>query len=212
MEAVKLQVAAQEVPKIPQSFSIRERFFSLTDSFDLKDAEGKRFGRISEHLISLTKSFTYTDGEGKKLAHARAKFFALGSTVIVEDGEGRKIGTIKEDIIKSLLKVYTHYRILDARDNVVATSEKVEVLSTQILLRDTSGRIVAELRRGFAENLFRLTDRWDVRIYDSESVDPRLLVMIAAFKTSVDNDRRKEEQRRKDEEEREEQQQGRDSR
>jgi len=198
MEAIRMSIAAQEVPNIPQSFSIRERFFSLTDSFDLKDSEGKRFGRVSEKLISLTKSFTYKDADGKKLARARAKFFALGSTVVVEDGEGRRIGTINEDVIKSLFKVYTHYRILDAQDNVVASSEKLEALSTVVLLRDNSGRIVAELRRGFTQNLLRLTDRWDVRIYESDSVDPRLLVMIAAYKTSVDNDRRKEQEQERE--------------
>ena len=106
------------------------------------------------------------------------------------------IGTIKEEILKSLFKVYTAYRILDAQDRLVATSEKVEWLSTDIVLRDPSGRVVAEVRRGFTENLLRLTDRWDVSIRDPQAVDPRMVVMIAAYKSSVDNDRRKEEPRK----------------
>ena len=64
-------------------------------------------------------------------------------------------------------------------------------------LRDPSGRVVAEVRRGFKENLLRLTDRWDVSIRDPKAVDARMVVMIAAYKSSVDNDRRKEESRKK---------------
>ena len=79
----------------------------------------------------------------------------------------------------------------------MATSEKVEWLSTEIVLRDGQGRAAAVVRRDFGTNIFRLTDRWDVTVNDDKAVDSRLLVMIAAYKSSVDNDRRKEESRRK---------------
>ena len=179
-------------PEIPASFSIYERFFSLfVEKFDLKDPSGRAFGRIEGKFFRLTKAFEYLDAGGNKVAEARARFFALGSTVDVTDGQGRPIGTIKENILKSLLKVYTSYSILDSLGRVVAESEKVEWLSTQITMRAPDGRVVAEVRRGFKENLFRFTDRWDVTIRDPKAVDPRLVVMIGVYKSSVDNDRRK---------------------
>lgn len=184
--------AAAPAPEIPSSFSIYERFFSLfVEKFDLKDPSGRAFGRIEGKFFRLTKSFEYLDAGGNKVAEARARFFALGSTVDVTDAQGRSIGTIKENILKSLFKVYTNYSILDSGGRVAAESEKVEWLSTQITMRAPDGRVVAEVRRGFKENLFRFTDRWDVKILDPKAVDPRLVVMIGVYKSSVDNDRRK---------------------
>ncbi|MBI5210456.1 MAG: hypothetical protein HY927_10845 [Elusimicrobia bacterium] len=193
VEAAAAPAAAPApAPDIPASFSIYERFFSLfVEKFDLKDPAGRSFGLIEGRFFRLTKSFQFLDAKGDKLAEARARFFALGSTVDVTDPQGRPIGTIKENIFKSLFKVYTSYNILDGQGRVVAESEKVEWLSTQMALRAPDGRVVAEVRRGFKENLFRFTDRWDVTIRDPKAVDPRLVVMIGVYKSSVDNDRRK---------------------
>lgn len=182
---------AAAVSELPASFSVYGRFFAWTDTFDIKSGQAT-LGTVTQKFISLTKSFTYIDAKNNKVAEARARFFALGSTVDVTDGGGRKIGTIKEDILKSLFKVYTLYKILDANGKEIATSEKVQWLSTEIILRDPAGRVIAEVRRGFKQNLFRLTDRWDVNIHDAQAVDSRLIVLIAAYKSSVDNDRRNE--------------------
>ncbi|MBI5623623.1 MAG: hypothetical protein HY924_07595 [Elusimicrobia bacterium] len=199
-----LAAAAAPAPEIPASFRIYERFFTLfVEKFDLKDSSDNAFGRIEGKFFRLTKTFQYLDASGHKVAEARARFFALGSTVDVTDGQGRVIGTIKENILKSLFKVYTSYNILDAQGRVAAESEKVEWLSTEIVLRSPDGRIAATVRRGFKENLFRFTDRWDVTISDPKAVDPRLVVMIGVYKSSVDNDRRKkasdDDKRRSDE-------------
>ncbi|MBI4676007.1 MAG: hypothetical protein HY748_00300 [Elusimicrobia bacterium] len=178
--------------QIPSQFSIYERFFTIfVEKFDLKDPSGKAFGLIEGKFFRLTKTFEYLDGQGDRVAQARARFFALGSTVDVTDPQGRVIGTIKENILKSLFKVYTSYNILDGQGRMAAESEKVEWLSTEMVLRQPDGRVVAEVRRGFKENLLRFTDRWDVTIRDPKAVDPRLIVMIGVFKSSVDNDRRK---------------------
>ena len=190
-DSIPVPAQGLPAPEVPATFSIYERFFAFTDTFDIK-ADDATLGMIRERLISFTKSFVYTDAGKNKVAEARARFFALGSTVDVTDGAGRKIGTIKEDILKSLFKVYTQYQILDAAGRPIASSEKVEWLSTEIVLRDPSGRVIAEVRRGFKENLLRLTDRWDVSIRDPKAVDARMIVMIAAYKSAVDNDRRKE--------------------
>jgi len=176
------------VPSVPSKFTLKEKVISLTTTFDLKGG-GKSLGRITEKIFSLTRAFTYDDASGNRIAEARAKLLSWGNQVIVTDCQGREIGTIKEEIFKSLFKVRTIYKILDARDHEIAKSEKVDWVGTSFTLRDGRGRKVASLERPWI-NL--LSDSWDVTIHDSKAVDPRMIVMIAAFKTSVDNARRAE--------------------
>ncbi len=188
-------------PALPSSFSIYERLLSWTNTFDLYAPGDRLLGTLTESILSLTRTFTYYDAADNKVATAHARFLSLGSTVDVTDAQDRPVGTIKEDVLKSFFKVYTLYHVLDGSGREVATSEKTDFISTEIVLRDPSGRVVATVRRDAGANLFRLTDRWDVTISDPAAVDSRLLVVIAAYKTAVDNERRKEE-REKEEEER----------
>ncbi len=174
-------------PPLPNQFTIRERFFSLTDTFDLK-AGNQKLGTLTEKFFSLTKSFLYDDSSGRCAAKARARFFSWGTRIDVANCQGQKIGSIKENVFKSLLKVYTVYSILDAHDREIAKSRKTEWISTDVVLRRKDGGLIAELRRPWL-NVF--VDKWTVRVQDARAVDSRLIVMIAAYKTSVDNDRRR---------------------
>jgi len=177
-----------QAPVLPPEFTIKERMISLTTTLDIKNGS-KDLGKIAQKLLSLTRSFTYDDASGNRIAEARAKLISWGTQVVVTDCEGRRIGTIKEEIFKSLFKVHTIYKILDERDQEIAQSEKVDWIATSFTLRDGRGQKVAELKRPWINFLF---DSWDVKVYDSTVVDSRMLVMIAAYKTSVDNARRLE--------------------
>lgn len=183
--------APAAAPVLPANFSLYEKFFTIMDALELKSGNAS-YGRVTQRFWALSKAFYWDDPRGRRVAEARARILALGSTVDVTDGAGNKVGTIKEEILKSLFKVWTTYRILDPQGRQIASSEKIELFSTEITLKRQDGRSVALLRRGFKENLLRLTDRWDVTVYDANAIDSRLLVMIAAFKTSVDNDRARE--------------------
>jgi uncharacterized protein YxjI len=175
-------------PPLPARFTIRERFFSLTDAFDLKSGDQK-LGTLTEKFFSLTKSFRYTDSSGRCAAKARARFFSWGTRIDVADCQGHKIGSIKENVLKSLLKVYTVYSILDAHGREIAKSRKTEWISTDVVLRRENGGLIAKLHRPW---LNLLADKWTVSVQDPSALDSRLIVMIAAYKTSVDNDRRRE--------------------
>ncbi|MBI3298409.1 MAG: hypothetical protein HYZ75_09620 [Elusimicrobia bacterium] len=180
---------------LPDDFLVRERPFAWTDSFYIK-AGDLNFGRIDQEVFAWGKSFRLTDSDGKHVAEAKAKVFTWASTVEVFDAQGRKIGEIKEDILKSLFKVYTTYHIYDAQGRLVADSEKAEWFNTDITLRALDGRVVATLHR--PRLTWRPTDRWQVAVKDPGAVDKRLLSMIAAYKTSVDNDRESAERRQAD--------------
>ena len=92
-------------------------------------------------------------------------------------------------MLKSLFKIHTTYSILDASDREIAVSEKVDWISTSVTLSKPNGGVIATLKRPW---LNILADSWTVKVADKSAVDPRLIVMIAAYKTSVDNDRRAE--------------------
>lgn len=186
--------ASAPAPKLPSEFTIHERVIALTDTFDLKDGK-KIMGTITEKFFSLTKSFKYVDASGSCVAEARARFFSWGTHVDVTDCQGRKVGAIKENVLKSFFKVYTTYAILDGQDREIATSEKVEWISTDVTLTSKQGRAVASLHRPWL-NVF--SDNWTVKVSAADACDSRLIVMIAAYKTSVDNDRRAEESRKSD--------------
>ncbi len=173
-----------EVPSMPDQFTLNERTVSLGTVLDLEDDDGN-FGKISEKLLQLTKSFHYTDISGNKVAEAKQKLLSWGVQIDVFDCQGQKIGTIKENILKSLFKVSTTYTIEDATGSVVAVSNQVDILATSFTLKDPSGNKVATLNRS-AINFFG--DNWNVKIYNHDVVDPRILVMIGSYKTSADNE------------------------
>ena len=193
-QAAAAQGAPARAPSLPSEFTIHERVISLTDTFDLKDGK-KTMGTITEKFFSMTKSFKYVDAAGVCVAEARARFFSWGTHVDVTDCQGRKVGAIKENVLKSFFKVYTTYSILDGSDKEIATSEKVEWISTDVALTSRQGRAIAALHRPW---LNFLSDNWTVKVSDPNACDSRLIVMIAAYKTSVDNDRRREESGKSD--------------
>lgn len=173
-------------PALPDEFTISERAISLTDTFDIK-SDGASLGTITAKLISLTKSFTYEDAKGVCVAKAHARLLSWGTHIDVTDCSGQAIGGIKENVFKSLFKVQTSYAMLDAKGKELATSKKVDWISTDVTIRRPDGGAIAALHRR-AINI--ISDKWTVKISDHAAVDSRLIVMIAAYKSSVDNDRR----------------------
>ena len=185
------QVSA--APDLPDTFDVVEKIISLTNSFTIKK-DGKKLGDITEKIFSWTRTFDYKDAGGTLVAKAHEKFFSWGVQIIVEDAAGNKIGEIKENILKSFFKVVTEYSILDASGREVLKSKKTDWISTDFELFDPSGKLVATMHRPWL-NVF--SDHWSVEVKDKKAVDSRVMVMIAAYKTAVDNDRRAEESKKK---------------
>jgi uncharacterized protein YxjI len=192
--ATPAAAAPSAAPALPDELTIHERVISLTDTFDLKSG-GTKYGTITEKFFSLTKSFTYVDAQDDCVAKARARLLSWGTHIDVTDCSDRPIGAIKEDVIRSFFKTWTTYSILDGQGKEIAVSDKVEWISTDLSIRHPDGRAIAELHRPW---LNILSDNWTVKIRDHAAVDPRIIVLIAAYKTSVDNDRRAEEDKKKD--------------
>ena len=179
-------------PTLPSELKLSEKLISLTTSLNLK-ANDVKLGSIDENFFSLVTTFTYNDANHQKIAVAHDKFISWGNDIIVNDCEGNKIGEIKEEILKSLFKVYTTYSILDEKENILGTSEKVDWIGTHFTLFDKNKKIIAELSRPFINFL---TDEWTIKIAKPGVIDNRILVMIGAFKTHADNERRREQKQR----------------
>jgi uncharacterized protein YxjI len=180
-------------PVLPDELTIHERVVALTDTFDLK-AGGAKFGTITEKFFSLAKAFTYVDAQDNCVAKARARLLSWGTYIEVTDCSDRPIGAIKENVLKSFFKTWTTYSILDGQGKEIAVSEKVEWISTDLAIHRPDGRAIAELHRPW---LNILSDNWTAKIHDRTAVDSRVIVMVAAYKTSVDNDRREEDSKKK---------------
>ncbi|MBU6453935.1 MAG: hypothetical protein KGS72_19305 [Cyanobacteria bacterium REEB67] len=172
---------------LPASFDVKQRvFFKWGETFDVS-GDGVNYGTVSQKLISFTKSFNYDDNTGARAATASVAVLSWGTQIDVVDGSGKRLGTIKEELFTSLFKTWTTYRILDANGNQVATSQKSEFWSTTFDLTANDGHLIATIHRN-AWNW--MGDNWTVTIKDSTTVDPRIEVMIAAFKTSADEDQK----------------------
>lgn len=148
--------------------------------------EKNTFGTVKHKLFHLGRTFHYSDPNGNLIATGRLRIISLGSVMDITDAQGKKIATIKEDIWKSLLKVYTFYTIQDPNGNVIATSEKADFFGTEIVFTDPNGNIIARLTRSFLSKKFP-RDTWNIRILNKKALHPSIFVLVAANKTVVDS-------------------------
>ncbi len=179
--------------ELPNQFVVREKFFAIGNDFEIYSSDEKKFaGKIVQKILNWTTTFELLDEKGVLVAKAKSRFWALGSTIDVTDDKDVKIGTVKEDILKSLWKITTTYSILNTKDQVVGTSEKLDLFSTKIDVKDSKGQVVFQTKRPWI-NL--VTDKWETS-YSGTTLDPRLLVFIPAYKTAADNYRHAQENAR----------------
>jgi uncharacterized protein YxjI len=178
--------ASSAALELPASLTVHERVLSLVATFDLS-SDSKSYGTIRREILHIGKTFHYEDASGHCVARAHARVISWGTHIDVTDCSDRAIGAVTERVLESMFKTWTTYSILDASGKEVAVSDKVEFISTNLEIRTPAGRSVATLHRHLINVL---SDNWDMTIADHAVVDSRLLVFIAAYKTSADNDRR----------------------
>lgn len=182
--------------ELPTQFKAREQWISIGTDMELT-ANKTRIGEIEERIIRLTPTFDLYNVDGKKVAQARKKIFSWGTEIVVKDCEDKIIGTVKENILRSIWDFYTRYDILDANENVIAATEKMEFLSTNFTVFTQKDKKKEEIMKMTRPMLNLVTDAWTVKISKEGVVDPRILVMIPAFKTSADNEQREKEEKKK---------------
>lgn len=172
----------------PSRFRAQEQLITIGTDMNLTDGNG-RIGEIEERTIRLTPTFDLYNVDGKKVATAYKKLFRWGNTIEVRDCENKIIGTVRENIISSLLGYFTSYDVLDAGGNIIGGTEKSEFFATNFTVSANNREKLMTMRR---PAITLGIDVWSIEIFNRNIVDPRIITMIPAFKTSADNKRREE--------------------
>lgn len=170
---------------LPDKFEVSQRTVSFFHTSDIKGPEGS-YGNVSKVFWSWAKTFELEDQSGHLQATATSEVFTWGTKIDIKDGKGDQIGAIQKEVGKSaLMMMGNSFKILDASGNQIATSEKSQFGSTDIAVRGMNGEQLATLHRGWFN---WLGDTWTVTSSAGSPVDKRILIMIAAFKSSADSD------------------------
>ncbi|MDX1986083.1 MAG: hypothetical protein SFV17_05300 [Candidatus Obscuribacter sp.] len=174
-------------PAFPATYNVQKVAVSLTHKFNIGSEGNQNLGSVQEQFLAFGRTFKLYDGSGALAAVAHQRVFAWGTTVDIFDSSGKqKLATLKENVLQSMFKAITSYQLLSANNQVIAESEKVELLATTIRLKDKAGKVIVTLERPF----FNFpTDRWTVSTVGN-GLDSRIAPIIAAYKSSADAERR----------------------
>jgi len=183
-------LASAEVTRLPEEFTIAERFLSFASTFDINTAL-EPLAVARKRFLTLTTTFDLEDPNGLPLASAEARFFSWGTTVDVTDPTDQKIGWIEEEVFKII--PWAEYRVFNFEDRLVAMA-RMNFWGTQfdIYHPDHPEEIYATLNRPFFRCFY---DHWTVQIkqtqiFEEKIIDPRLLIILAIYQTDGDNRRR----------------------
>lgn len=167
--------------RLPEEFKIIERWFSLTETFDIStDLETVAIAR--RQIFSLLPTFDLEDLQGRLLASSQPRLVSWGTSADVVDSQGIKIGRIEEEFWSTWIE----YRISNAQDILVAIA-RMDLLCTvfELFSPDNPEHIYATIEKPFIR-IFR--DCWTVKIrdllmFEKGKIDPRLLIMVAVHQT-----------------------------
>jgi hypothetical protein len=168
----------------PNDLTENAKLFAATHDFRLQ-SNGQDLGFVTKRLFAWSSTFDMKDAQGNIVATGTEPIVKImGQRITVKDCNGNLIGTVKENVLSSLLGggIVNQFSILDKNGNEIATSDKFQLIVTKFTIRDHNNRVVAEINK----QLLNLTDHWSVDIKNPGAVDPRLLLMIAPFKTDAD--------------------------
>lgn len=170
---------------LPQQFTVQGKFISIGTDMTFSDAKGP-FASIEQRTLNLNKTFEYFDSGHNLSAKAKQQFFTLGAKIDITDSSGKAIGTVEENVLKSLFKVKTSYLIKDASGKSVGQSEKLDWTGTTVTFQDTSGKHLAKMERPMWD-MGGAT--WTVNVEPNLPFDSRLILFVPAFKTAADSAR-----------------------
>ncbi len=183
--AFSASLSAENI-RLPEEFTIVERFFTLFSTFDVS-TDLDTFAVARKRLLSLTTSFDLEDARQQPIATASARFFAWGTVADVTDPNGEKIGWIEEDVLRII--PWAEYRIFN-RENQLAAIARMNFWGTcfELYPPDHPEEVYATISRPLIRIL---RDYWTVQIhnlpiFEENIIDPRLLIILAVFQTDKD--------------------------
>jgi hypothetical protein len=183
-------VHARECPAIQAQtkYYLNERFFTIGTDLDILSGE-RKIGQVVQRLINGRKTFELLDEKEQVVAKAVKDLNPVVTTVNIYDCEDRLIGVFKENFENSIrtMKIQTIYSLMDASGQLVAQSEKLDILGTDIVFYNDSKEGIAILSRPL---LRRPIDKWVLNLNGDSQIDSSVFFFAAAYKTSADRKRR----------------------
>lgn len=168
--------------RVPNEFTVKERWLSWTTDFDIETKQFK-LGYVHRKLFSLAIEYDLHEMDDSLLAKARMRWFSWGATFDVEDNFEIPLGRVEEKIFT----FFPTFEIISPKNEVLAIA-KMNFWGTTYTLRDpVTSEPLATLSRPF----FRLKDNWTAKIVNPElfhqkQIDPRLFIILMAFQTDRD--------------------------
>ena len=96
---------------IPDEVTLKEKVLAI--GTDFKIIGNDQIGTIKQKVVNITTTFDMYDNDENLVARSEKKLISWGSKTEIYDENHNKIGSIEEEILKSLFKVVTEYRIFD---------------------------------------------------------------------------------------------------
>lgn len=166
---------------IPDEFYVKQRWHSLTTTFDIETKELK-LGTVHRKFFSLLPQYDFYNVHDVLQAKARMRFLAFGAVFDVVDFNDSPIGVVEE----KFTLFFPTFRLISSTGEFLGEAS-LNFWGTKYTLKNQySDAPVATLSRPF----FRLKDDWTAKIHDKayfdSKIDPRLFIVVMAFQTDRD--------------------------
>ena len=175
-----------------QNLKVTEKWSSilgLPTSFYIYDENDDYLGKVHKKWLNLRTRFDLKDKNGDLVAFGENELISIGTITNFYDCDGNFIGRLDEEFLKSLLKLRTSYVYFDEQELPIAQSTKLEFIVSRFFLSDYhSGEELLKIK----QNYHLLKYNWDIEFFDNSILDPRIVLLIPAFKTHSNYKRKKE--------------------
>lgn len=179
-------IACDVLPMYPK-LRLKERYFSIGTSVGLY-IDGQEVAQLEEKVLSLSTTIILKV-KNKIVAKSEKKMFSFGSKTEITDCDGNLIGTIEEQVLKSLTSISSQYNLYDKNHVFLANSEMSQFLSTSLVIKGKDGQLTA-----IRDRINIMSDSWTIN--QVGNLDQRLLLFIPVMKTLSDNKERKSKKNR----------------
>lgn len=197
-----LATAACPVLELPENFELNEKSASDGRDFQIKSKSGK-IGTISMRNPRGRFSFEIRNERKELIARAKEEDRGDDSRIEVFDCQNRSLGSIRARDWRNSFHLNKEYKILDGAGREQGMARKNELLAAEFQVRSYADELCMEIHQP-AVDFFK--DSWDLKFF-SAAVDPRVAILLPAYRTSVkyrEKLEEEEEDRREDAREREE--------
>lgn len=178
--------------EIPDEFYVREHYYSLTTSYDVK-AKNQKLGTIYRRFLSFLLTYDFYDSFGNQSAYARSRFFSWKAHFDIFDMESRPIGVVEE----KFTFFFPTFDIYGRDGYSKKAHAEMNFWGTHFEIYDVvTGEIIVEMKRPF----FRLKNDWIITIknrelFNARDIDPRLLMIVLAIQCDIEKWQRENRER-----------------